>query len=170
MTNWDYKKLVVSTILLAYCLYYISSLDSWHFVDNVNLVIHEAGHVVFSLFGYFITIAGGTLLQLIVPLLFIGYFFWKDQKYSASVLLFWLALNLFNISVYAGDALKMQLPLLTGNSEDHDWNQMLFTLGQLKHVTAISRTIFILGIITLIVAFAWGVYESRRTVQFGDQA
>jgi len=38
----------------------------WHFIDGVNLLIHEAGHIIFMPFGEFISIAGGSLFQLIV--------------------------------------------------------------------------------------------------------
>ena len=38
------------------------------FMHNINLVFHEAGHVFFRPFGWFMTIAGGSLFQLIVPL------------------------------------------------------------------------------------------------------
>jgi len=41
-----------------------------HFIIyNVNLVFHEAGHVIFIPLGRFMTILGGSLLQVLVPLL-----------------------------------------------------------------------------------------------------
>ena len=33
-----------------------------------NLVFHEAGHVIFALFGRFMGVLGGSLLQVLVPL------------------------------------------------------------------------------------------------------
>lgn len=156
--NW---KTIITVAIFLYCIYYLSSLDSWHFIDYVNLITHEAGHVVFSIFGYFLTILGGTLLQLIVPTIFIGYFAFNREQYSASILLYWLGVNLLNISVYAGDALKMQLPLLTGDIDTHDWNQLLFTLGWLRHTETISNLILGLGIITIIIALSWGLYSSK---------
>ncbi len=158
----DYKKAAVTSLVLIYCFYYLSTLSEWHFIDNVNLIIHEAGHVVFLPFGYFLTVLGGTLMQLIIPLLFIIYFVYKDNQYSASLLLYWLGINLFNISVYAGDALKMQLPLLTGDKDGHDWNQMLFVLGWFKHVQLISGIIWGLGVLIILLAFAWGIYSLKK--------
>lgn len=158
--NW---KIIVTVLGFLYCLYYLDTINSGHFIDGVDLVIHEAGHLVFSFFGYFITIAGGTLLQLIVPIVFIAYFILQNQKYSASLLMYWLAINLFNVSVYAGDALKMQLPLLTGDKDGHDWNQMLFTLGWLKHTYLISNIIFAIGIITMIFALLFGLYCALKS-------
>lgn len=41
-------------------------------IDGVNLVIHEAGHAVLSPFGELPTVAGGSLLQVIVPAVFVA--------------------------------------------------------------------------------------------------
>ncbi|TBR13964.1 MAG: hypothetical protein EPO43_09075 [Rugosibacter sp.] len=37
-------------------------------MHNILLVIHEAGHVIFMPFGEFMTIAGGSLFQVLLPL------------------------------------------------------------------------------------------------------
>ncbi|MBL8513166.1 MAG: hypothetical protein JNJ55_04170, partial [Betaproteobacteria bacterium] len=42
------------------------------FIHMPLLVFHEAGHVLFLLFGEFMTIAGGTLMQLIMPAVLCG--------------------------------------------------------------------------------------------------
>lgn len=41
-------------------------LNAW-LLDNVNLVFHEAGHVIFALGGEFIGILGGSLMQVLIP-------------------------------------------------------------------------------------------------------
>jgi len=43
-------------------------------VDHINLLIHEGGHGVFSVFGKFIHALGGTLMQLIIPSMFIVFY------------------------------------------------------------------------------------------------
>lgn len=164
MNRLNYKS-AISALVFVYCIYYVSSLNSWHLIDNVDLVIHEAGHVVFSLFGEFIFIAGGTLLQIIVPTVFVGYFFLRRDNFSASLLLYWLGINFFNISWYAGDALKMQLPLLTGDKDGHDWNQMLFILNQYKHTELISHIFLGIGIFIVLVALVWGIKSSNDVVE-----
>lgn len=159
-------KILPPILIFLYCLYYISSIESWHFIDNVNLIIHEAGHVVFMPFGYLIYVAGGTIFQILIPIVFIGYFFLQQKGYSASLLLFWLAVNLFNISLYSGDALTQKLPLITGDAADHDWNQMLAMLGWLRHTALISHTFLFAGIIVALIALAWGIYSSRNEQKF----
>ena len=39
------------------------------FVHLINLVFHEAGHIIFSPFGEFMTILGGSLMQVLIPLI-----------------------------------------------------------------------------------------------------
>jgi len=155
-----YTKLIVTVLVFIYCLYYASSPASWHFIDNADLIIHEAGHVVFSIFGEFIYILGGSLMQVLLPGVFVGYFVFKNQYYSASILLYWVAVNLINVSVYAGDAVRMQLPLLGGDRDGHDWNQLLFRTGLLHHTAAISAAIFWSGIAVMAIALVWGLYLS----------
>ena len=148
--------------MFAYCLFYLSTLNDWHFIDNVNLVIHEAGHVVFALFGNLIMLLGGTILQLLVPIVFILYFVFQKQIYSASLLMYWLAINLFNVSVYVGDAVTMSLPLLTSDTSTHDWNQIFTILGILNHTDIISGIIFVTGLLVMVLALVLGLLNSGK--------
>ena len=43
-------------------------------MDNVFVTIHEGGHLLFRFFGTTIAVAGGTFLQLFVPLALAVYF------------------------------------------------------------------------------------------------
>ncbi len=144
-----YLKWAVSILGAIYCLYYLSTLDTWHFIDNVDLVIHEAGHVVFFILGMFFYIAGGSLMQLIMPALFIGYFYRTNQKYSASLVAYWLAVNFFSVGHYAADAQVMRLELLGGDSSGHDWNNLLSMLGLLNQTKFIAGLIYFAGIVCI---------------------
>lgn len=42
-------------------------------LDGANFIFHEAGHVLFSLFGEFLGILGGSLTQVIIPVVCTGY-------------------------------------------------------------------------------------------------
>ena len=64
-------KLAVAVIAALYFLWCAYDPYQWHLIDGVNLVIHEAGHLIFSPFGEFMTIAGGSLFQVIMPALFV---------------------------------------------------------------------------------------------------
>jgi len=138
-------------------VYYIVTLSDWHFIDNVNLIFHEAGHVIFSFFGLFIKILGGTLMQILVPSVFAFYFYKNQENFSASLVLFWLSQNFFNISVYAQDAIKMNLPLLGGDFVLHDWNSLLSMMGILKYTEQVSGLFYFTGIIVFIFAVVFSL-------------
>jgi len=158
--NKKYFKLAVAIFAALYFFYYVSSSADWHFIDNVNLLIHEAGHWIFWPLGEFMHVLGGSLNQVLVPLLFVIYFYIQKQFYSSALVLFWVAQNLINVSVYAGDALRMQLPLLGGDEVIHDWNWLLLYTGQLRHTAAIAQTIEIFGILLGITAAIWAIKSS----------
>ena len=151
-------KLVVAILASIYFFWCAYDPYQWHLIDGVNLVIHEAGHLVFSPFGEFMMIAGGSLFQVIMPALFVGYFVYQHQFYSAALVLFWVGESILNVSVYAGDAVALQLPLLGGEGSTHDWNYMLSSLNLLGSTTQIAGAIRLLGTIVIALA-AFGSFK-----------
>ena len=156
---FDRKFLISAVGLLAVFFYFVAcALDrgSWHFLDGVDLVIHESGHVMFMFFGEFVSFAGGTIIQIVLPLAFALYFFLRHEFVSASVVSFWLGQNLTNISVYVADAENMALPLLGGGI--HDWNYMLGETGLLMQAPRIAAMFYSLGMFVYCLALAVGFY------------
>jgi hypothetical protein len=152
----DWLKTILAAILTLYffwCAY--SPLDSV-FMHLVNLPIHEAGHILFIPFGRFMSVAGGSLFQVIVPVVFFSYFAWHGKPFSAAIVLFWAGQSLTDVSVYAADAVVMQLPLLTGitGSEGsfHDWHYLLEETGLLSKTKIIAGLIRFVGTALIILA------------------
>jgi hypothetical protein len=142
-------KLVAAGIASLYFFWCAYDPYQWHLIDGVNLVIHEAGHLVFSPFGEFMMIAGGSLFQVIMPALFAGYFLYQRKYYSAALVLFWVGESTLNVSVYAGDSVALQLPLLGGQDSVHDWNYLLSSLNLLSATATIAGAIRFLGTIVI---------------------
>ena len=153
-------KIVLALLAGAYFLNYAFQPVGWIFLNNADLIIHEAGHVIFSPFGDFIHILGGSLNQVLVPIIFVIYFYINRQFYSAALTLFWVGENLIYVSIYAGDSVKLQLPLLGGDNVIHDWNWLLSYTHQLNHTDQIAGFIRTLGIITIIVAMVWAIISA----------
>lgn len=161
-TKWNMPRAAVALAASAYFLWAAAHPADWRFIDGANLLFHEAGHVVFFLFGRFIAVAGGTLLQLIVPAV-CAWSFWRTrQRFSAALTLFWFGENFLNISVYAADARRMQLPLLGDDPGSHDWNNMLSWLGVLGHADGIALAIRIAGTLVIFCAVYASFAASRR--------
>jgi len=127
------------------------------FLDGVDLVFHEAGHVIFGIFGEFIGVLGGTLMQVLVPVGVTVYFYAHRQFYSAAAVLLWVAQNCFNISVYVGDARAQVLPLL---GEGHDWNFLLGKLHLLDWDRALGHLVYAVGLVLLGVSVVGGLYAA----------
>ena len=142
-------KLIAAILASLYFVWCACDPYEWRLLDGVNLVIHEAGHIAFRPFGELMTIAGGSLFQVIMPALFVIYFAYHQNLYSSSMVLFWVGQSTLNVSVYASDALAMQLPLLGGPDTIHDWNYLLTSLNLL---TASSKVgLLIRGAGTLLI-------------------
>lgn len=123
-------------------------------MDNVDLPIHETGHLVFSPFGEFMQFLGGTLFQIIMPAVFVGYFLYRRDRHSASVALWWVAQNFWNISIYVRDARNQDLDLVGGG--EHDWAYLLGELGWLKHDQRIAHALWLAGAALYVIAILGG--------------
>ena len=139
-----------------------ASPGTYRFLDQVDLVFHEAGHVIFGFFGEFIGILGGSIMQVLIPATVAGYFFFHRQPYSAAVTLFWVGQSLFNVSVYAKDARARVLPLLGDDISAHDWYNILSRLHLLNWDQVIGNLIYTLGLITLAASVLGGFCFSRE--------
>ena len=117
-------------------------------IDSLDLAIHEAGHPLFGIFGEFIGFAGGTLMQLLVPAVFFGYFWRHDDRHAATVMAWWIAHNLWNIARYIADARAEELPLVGGG--EHDWAYLLGELGLLRQDLAIAHAVHFAGVLVLL--------------------
>src|SRR5512137_83148 len=116
----NYLKAGFIGLIGVYGLICALSPETYRWLDLVNLVFHEAGHVVFGFFGGALGILGGSLMQVLVPSIVTGYFVLYDQCGSGMVCLFWVGQSLFNVSVYVKDARAQGLPLLGGDDAIHD--------------------------------------------------
>lgn len=167
----NYLKAGFTVLLALYGFLCAHDTDSTHFLDRVNLVSHEAGHLLFGYFGEFIMVIGGTIGQLFVPLAFTGYFFLRREFFSSAVTLFWTGQNLFVISTYVKDAQAMALPLVSiGGGDDtiHDWNYLLSKLGLLRWDQTIGSMIYLLGIAIVIASVLYGFYHSLDRHDSGE--
>lgn len=121
------------------------------FLHGVDLIFHEAGHVIFGFFGEFVGIAGGSLNQVLIPVVATVAFLRTRQYASAAVTLFWTGQSLTDVAVYAADGRAMALPLLA-EGLIHDWNWILGRLGLLGSAETIGRLMFGLGALTMLAA------------------
>ena len=130
------------------------------FPDNVNLIIHEGGHFFFSWFGRTIMILGGTLGELIVPLLCAVYFFIQREVLGISFSSFWFFEKFPYTGTYMADARAGVLPLVgAGDEPEHDLGTLFSQWGIITQDQNIGATVKSLGWVGMIGTVAWLAYR-----------
>jgi Uncharacterised protein family UPF0547 len=123
-----------------------------------NLVFHEAGHVIFSPFGRFLTVLGGSLFQCLVPVILAVAFARERQWFSTAVCAWWAGQNLLDVAPYIADARALRLVLLGGRTgaevEGHDWEYLLTQLGWMHLDRALGLWTHRLGLLVMVAALA----------------
>ena len=157
-TSWRRQLRLAALVPLA--LYAIARLrddDWWDLLDDLNLAVHEAGHIVFSPFGDQLAALGGSLFQLLVPIAFVAYFARSRQRWAAGVTLAWVAVNCLYVGRYAADARAQLLPLLGGENVIHDWWFVLVNWDLLPYDRAIGRAFHAAGFLLFTMAIGTGI-------------
>jgi len=131
------------------------------FIRLVDLVFHEAGHVIFGFFGSFIAALGGSLNQVLVPALCAFHFFRQKQIASASAAVFWTGENVIGVAIYIADGRDMKLPLLA-EGLTHDWNYLLSELSLRDAADSLGRLVFVAGVSVLAAAMALLAWDLMR--------
>ncbi len=160
------RVVLYAALILWGCRFLFSSVSDNYvgesFLHWINLPFHEAGHVVFSLFGDFLHTLGGTLGQLLIPALCSAAFLTRYRDpFGASVSLWWLAENFMDIAPYIADARSGELLLLggvTGREAPgyHDWENILSDLHLLAYDHRLGALSYAFGRLLMIASFVWG--------------
>lgn len=144
--SWLWKTIGPRRVgLVVMCVYaaWLVFFYRYHWVDGINLLIHEAGHVVFSVFGETLGLLAGPLLQLTVPL-FITYRLWRrGESLPAAVAALWSAESLMYTAEYMADANRLALPLTADHP--HDWHLLLDRAGLLGSAEALGLALHLLA-------------------------
>jgi hypothetical protein len=152
--------------LVFYVLFLIHTYNAhggglW--IDNANLVTHESGHMLFGYLGMRIGIWGGTIMQLLVPLLLAISFAWRGQGAGAIFCTFFFFENFLGIALYMADARDKALPLVSigaasGDEIIHDWNWIFNDMGMLDRCYQVASAVRFLGwmgMIATVCLLAW---------------
>ncbi len=139
------------------------------FMHLVNLPFHEAGHLLFRPFGRVMHSLGGSLGQIIMPLVCTLVLLVRTRDaFGASMALWWTGESVLDIAPYVNDAASMTLPLLGGNTGSsapygfHDWNFILNELGLLDKARAIAEVLEAAGKGLMVLALVWGLMAIAR--------
>jgi len=167
MISWG-ARLLLLTILAAWGIKFIFTPITSDYTMNsfwhlVNLPFHEAGHIFFRPFGRVITSLGGSLMQVLMPVICLVVFLIKTRDpFAGSVALWWTGQNFIDIAPYINDARSLSLPLLGGNVGHsapygfHDWEFILKETGLIRFDHTLAKCSHAMGTILILTAIAWG--------------
>lgn len=132
------------------------------FLHGPLLLFHEAGHVIFRLFGEWVGVFGGTLAQLLLPAVIVVAFLWKNHDpFGAALGLWLLGVSLLDVAPYMYDALQPQLTLLNGSVGEaggHDWIYLFESTGLRPRAQFFGAATHKLGALVLLAALGWGAW------------
>jgi magnesium-transporting ATPase (P-type) len=164
-------KPVSRTALIAWLVFYAlfivyaaAARGSFLFIDNVNLVVHESGHLFFGWFGSTLGLWGGTLMELLVPLALAIYFVFQRHTAATAFTSFFFFENFIYIATYMADARSQGLPLVTvgdANAGGHDWFRIFSSLGLLQYDTRIGAAVRLLGWLGMLGTVGWLIRRAR---------
>ena len=136
------------------------------FIHLPNLVFHEAGHLIFSPLGQFMSVLGGSLMQILIPVAAGVAFIRQQQPFGAAICAWWAGQNLVDLAPYIADARTLELVLLGGKTgaevEGHDWEFILTRLRLLHRDQAIGRGAHLLGMVIMIGALGFAARAVAR--------
>ncbi len=128
--------------------------------NAIDFGIHELGHFLFIFFGEFMAILGGSLLQVIFPIVWMFALAAKRWYFAASMCVVWVGLNLYDVAAYAADARERTLPLATLATDydsAHDWYQILSRTNLLESDKAIAGGMRLAGAVLIITGLLLGL-------------
>src|SRR5437660_2188220 len=135
-------------------------------LDNIHLVTHEAGHLLFGWLGETLGLWGGTLLQLLVPALLAMAFVIRREIPGVAFCVLAFFHSLSGVAIYMSDALRQELPLVTvgapADEAQHDWVRIFSQLGVLPHAIQIGNTVRLAAWAGLVLTLAWFSYRYYR--------
>lgn len=138
-------RLALTVVLAVYGWICLRTPGTYRWLDSLDLAIHETGHVVFAAGGDTLGALGGSLMQLLIPGAFVVALWRAGDRHGATVPLWWLGQNCWNISVYVKDARTQELPLVGGG--EHDWAFLLGEWGWLERDQALGGAVYLAGVL-----------------------
>ncbi len=139
-------------------------------LDWFDLAVHETGHMLAAPLPRIAMFMAGSFAQIAVPLALAWYFGWRRRDLvGGGFCLVWAGASAWDVSVYAGDAIRQALPLVGGGQ--HDWAFILGYYDALHLTYPIARGIFIggavlavAGLMTIVAGALWPEFRAGEPV------
>lgn len=154
--------------LLLYALFFIwgwcfilhgidASVLGASVLHQISQPFHDYGHVMFRPFGSWWMYVGGSLFQIVLPLIPLLYFMvWQRDNFAASLMLWWSGQNMLDVSPWIADAPYRNLSPTSDSGASHDWWNLLRMSDALDMAQPLAVLCFALGTLVILSALLWG--------------
>jgi len=156
--RWEWR-LPLLFVLAYTALRGLTAPTAWSWWAGITLGVHELGHIVFAPFGRVVEAAGGSIAQVLAPLIVMWLMRRQRDWFGIAVGATWLAYSLANLATYIADARAQALPLVgLTDQPEHDWNFLLGHFGVLGADQSLARVARLLSAAVLGGATVLGVW------------
>lgn len=163
---------IILLVGLAYLGFrYATNYTYGSIFSGLTLGIHELGHVIFRPLGEFMTYAGGSLTQVLAPIIAALVLFKQRDYFGVAVTGCWQSFSLYELATYMGDARSRELPLVSigGGDTDHDWHYMLAEWDILEFDTRLATMTRALAFLLLLGSLSLGIWLCWRMAQSANR-
>jgi hypothetical protein len=149
--SW-YWRLPLFLVLASQAAKPLRTVEQWNVFTGINFGAHEFGHLFWAFFGEWMTIAGGSLTQLLIPIGAAAVVMRTRDWFGLAVCGLFLASSLGELSWYIGDARAQQLDLVSFSPDGggHDWAYLLRKAGMMRHDLTLARLARALGFLLIV--------------------
>ncbi len=139
--RWWQWRLPLLLLLVVHTSRPLRALGDPHLFAGINFGAHEFGHLFFAFGGEWLTIAGGSLMQLLIPIGAAAAVLRGRDWFGAAACGLFFAASLGDLSWYIGDARARELDLVSFSPDGggHDWAYLLRHAGALQKDLALAR-------------------------------
>lgn len=126
---------------------------------GITFGVHEFGHLLFAFFGQFMTVLGGSLNQLLIPIATAALFWHYRDYFGIGVAGMWLGSSMLDLARYVADARVQELDLVGfGEDPQHDWTFLLGQLHALQYDTRLAGVLRAAALLVLLGALGFSVW------------
>ncbi len=138
---------------------------AFHVFRGITFGAHEFGHLFFAVFGgEWLGIAGGSLMQLLVPIGAAAVMRYYRDWFGVSACGLWLASSFADLAPYIADARAMELDLVSFSPDggEHDWNYLLGKAGMLMQDQSVARLDRFAGFVVFVASIMLALWLLRQ--------
>jgi hypothetical protein len=138
---------------------HLSDPDARGLFGGITFGVHEFGHLLFAFLGEFMAVAGGSLNQVLMPVLAGMLLYHYRDYFGIAVAGAWLASSLMELATYIGDARALELDLVGfGENTQHDWAWLLGHFGALQYDTRLAALTRGAAVAVLVLSLLFGCW------------